>query len=119
MTVSRGDVVLVDFPFASGQGSKVRPALVVQCNRNNSRLHNTIVAQITSRTQYAHREPTQVLVNISSAAGRQSGLLRDSAVACENLYTIRVDAVVRKIGTMPADVMQQVSECLKASLELA
>jgi mRNA-degrading endonuclease toxin of MazEF toxin-antitoxin module len=46
MKSQRGDVVLVSYPFASGGGSKVRPALVIQCDRNNGRLDNTIVAQI-------------------------------------------------------------------------
>lgn len=44
MKVERGGVVLVNYPFASGTGSKVRPALVVQCDRNNSRLDNTVIA---------------------------------------------------------------------------
>jgi hypothetical protein len=30
MNVSRGDVVLVDYPFSDQTGSKVRPALIVQ-----------------------------------------------------------------------------------------
>jgi mRNA interferase MazF len=50
MTVSRGDVVLVDFPFSAGGGSKVRPAVVVQNDRDNRRLTNIIVAMITSQT---------------------------------------------------------------------
>jgi mRNA interferase MazF len=118
MTIQRGDVVLVNYPFASGQGSKVRPALIVQCNRNNGRLHNTIIAQITTRTQYARTEPTQLLVEATSASGKQAGLLRDSAISCENLYTVRVDTIVRRIGDLPAAVMQQVNGCLNASLEL-
>jgi mRNA interferase MazF len=48
MKVSRGDVVLVDFPFASGVASKLRPAIVVQNDVNNRRLATTIFAPITS-----------------------------------------------------------------------
>jgi len=29
MNVQRGDVVLIDYPYAAGGGAKVRPALVV------------------------------------------------------------------------------------------
>ena len=116
MRVSRGDVVLVNYPFASGTGSKVRPALVVQCDRNNGRLDNTIVAQITSRTHLARTEPTQLLIEFSSSVGQQSGLLNDSALSCENLYTVRQDAINRRIGSLPDDVMSQVDQCLKASL---
>lgn len=119
MTFQRGDVVLVKYPFADGVGSKIRPALVVQCDSNNARLDNTIVAQITSRTRYARTEPTQLLVELSTPAGSQSGLISDSVVACANLFTVRHDIVIRKIGSLPADMMRRVDTCLKASLELA
>ena len=49
----RGDIVLVDFPFATtGGGTKVRPSLVIQSDRNNARLQDTIVAIITSTKRY-------------------------------------------------------------------
>jgi mRNA-degrading endonuclease toxin of MazEF toxin-antitoxin module len=118
MKVQRGDVVLVNYPFASGTGSKVRPALVVQCDRNNSRLDNTIVAQITSRIRYAQSEPTQVLVRAASTAGRHAGLIFDSAISCENLYTVRQDAISRRIGMLPSNVMASVQDALKASLDI-
>ena len=47
MTMKRGDVVIVHYPFASGIGSKLRPALVVQCDHNNQRLTNVILAAMT------------------------------------------------------------------------
>ena len=118
MKVGRGDVVLVNYPFASGVGSKVRPAVVVQCDRNNARLDNTIIAQITSRTRYARSEPTQVLIEAASPAGQQAGLIIDSALSCENLYTVRQDAIVRKIGKLTDEVMKQADDCLRASLGL-
>lgn len=118
MNVQRGDVVLVNYPFASGTGSKMRPALVVQCVRNNGRLSNTILVQLTSRTRFAQTEPTQILIEASPAVGQQAGLLIDTAVSCENLYTVRIDVINRRIGSFPDATMRQVDECLKASLGL-
>lgn len=118
MRVRRGDVVLLNFPFASGDGGKVRPAVVVQCDRNNGRLANTIVAQITSRIQFARSEPTQLIIEADSNAGRRAGLLTDSAVSCENLFTVRHDMVLRKLGVIPSDVMQAIDGCLRESLSL-
>ncbi len=58
--ISRGDVVVAR---VSERGkSKVRPLLVVQNDRNNARLTNLIVAMVTSTTQRAGKEATQVLV---------------------------------------------------------
>jgi mRNA interferase MazF len=83
MNVQRGDVVLVDYPYAAGGGTKVWPVLVVQNDRDNQRLLNTIVAQITSVTRRA-LEPTQLLIEIATPAGQQSGLRPNSVVNCVN-----------------------------------
>jgi mRNA-degrading endonuclease toxin of MazEF toxin-antitoxin module len=60
MTVICGDVVLVDYPFTTGR-AKVRPALVVQNDRDNARMTNTIVAQISGNTARVN-EVTQHLI---------------------------------------------------------
>jgi mRNA interferase MazF len=117
MNVQRGDVVLMDMPFAQGGGSKIRPALVVQCDRNNGRLSNTIVASIT-RNITRVSEPTQVLIEVATPAGVQSGLLADSAVTCENLFTASQRFALRKIGSLSDDLMTKVSAALVSSLGL-
>src|SRR6186997_2769179 len=99
MKVSRGDVVFVDYPYSDRTGSKVRPCVVVQNDRNNQRLDDTIVVIITSRKRHLATEPTQLLIDVSTPDGKQSGLLFDSAVACENVLTIDGRFVLRKIGT--------------------
>jgi mRNA interferase MazF len=115
MSVHRGDVVLVDFPFSSGAGSKPRPALVVQNDRDNGRLTNTIVAMITGTTRRA-AEATQLLIELATPEGRQSGLRRDSVVNCVNLFTVDQAKVIRVIGSLPLTAMQQIDGCLKAAL---
>src|SRR5215470_10529979 len=117
MNVQRGDVVLVDYPYAAGGGTKVRPVLVVQNDRDNQRLLNTIVAQITSVTRRA-LEPTQLLIEIATPAGQQSGLRQDSVVNCVNLLTLDQGKVLRKLGSLPEVLMRRVNHCLKAALEL-
>ena len=118
MKVDRGDVVLVSFPFASAKGSKVRPALVVQSNHNNTRLANTILVQITTNIGRADKEPTQVLIDPDASTGKTSGLLSKSAVTCENIATVDNSKVLRKIGTLSAEAIKQVNDGLKASLAI-
>ena len=117
MNVQRGEVVLVDFPYAGGTGSKVRPAVVIQNDRDNARLVNTILAQITGTT---HRtvEDTQVLIEVGTPEGQQSGLRFDSVVNCVNLATVPKDKVLRLLGSLPAVLMQKVNDALKAALAL-
>jgi mRNA interferase MazF len=115
---SRGDVVLVDYPFSSGGGFKRRPALVVQNDRDNARLTNTIVAMITSYTARVH-EDTQLLIDISTPEGRRSGLRQLSAVICNNLFTIEQRLVLQRIGVLSGNDISQIDTCLKAALKLA
>lgn len=114
----RGDIVLVDYPFATGGGSKVRPALVVQTDRNNARLQDTIVALITSNLARAGVEPTQYLLDPSHPDWPSSGLLLPSVVKCENLYTFNKRRILRKLGHLSPATMHQVNDCLKAALDL-
>src|SRR5437588_2611678 len=107
MNPQRGDVVLVEFPYPSGTGSKVRPALVIQHDRDNIRLFNTIVVQITGTTHRA-LEPTQVLIEVATPEGLQTGLQFDSVVNSVNLATLDKNKVLRKLGDMPDALMQKV-----------
>ncbi len=118
MIVQRGDIVLVDFPYSDASGSKPRPALVIQNDLDNTRLVNSIVAQITSLTRRA-LEPTQCLIDLKTPEGRQSGLLMDSVVNCVNLVTLHLSKVLRKLGSLPRTTMPQIDQCLKTALAIS
>jgi mRNA interferase MazF len=118
MRSERGDVVLVSFPFTSGDRSKRRPALVIQSNHNNLRLANTILVQITSNTSRVDREQTQVLIDPDTSDGQTSGLLAASAVTCETIASVANSSITRIIGNLSPALMQHVDDALKKSLEL-
>ena len=117
MSVKRGQVVIVDWPFGGGIGSKARPAVIVQNDADNARMTNTIVAMITSVTRRS-AEPTQLVIRIATTEGRLTGLHRDSVVNCCNLFTIEQSDIIATIGTMATTLMQQVDACLKAALAI-
>ena len=58
--MKRGDIVVIDFPFSDGSGSKHRPALVVQADTVNASSKATIVASISTLTQ---QSPTSVVID--------------------------------------------------------
>src|ERR1019366_4408865 len=92
----RGDVVVIDFPFTSG-GSKVRPAIIVQNDRDNARIQKTVVAMVTGNLKRV-AEPTHLLVAPATGEGKSSGLRSASLVVWVNLYTVDQSAVVKTIG---------------------
>lgn len=117
MKFTRGDVVILNAPFVTRPGSKLRPMLVIQNDRNNARMSNTILATITTNTGRSS-EPTQVLIDPQSPEGKSSGLLSLSVVSCENLVTVRQADIIRRIGQLADTQMRSVDQALKASLAL-
>jgi mRNA interferase MazF len=115
---NRGDVVIVEFPYQDGTKGKNRPALVVQCDENNTRLQNTVIAMITGNIRLAASEPTQLLIDPTKPEGHTSGLHAPSAVKCENLFTVTQINILHTIGRLPPSLMSKVDACLKASLGL-
>ncbi len=117
MSVRRGDVVVIDWPFAGGGGSKPRPAVVIQNDRDNRRLANTIVVMVTGRVSRVG-EPTQLPIDVGTPEGRQSGLHHNSVVNCANIFTVEQTNVIRTIGSVSAVLLQKINDCLRAALEL-
>lgn len=119
MKVSRGDVVLLPIAFVSGQGSKVRPAVVIQNDRLNMRLNSTVVAIITSTNVRARAESSQLFIDITTPDGRQTGLLHNSTVKGEHIDTVDQRDIVRKIGTFSQSLLQQLETCVKAAVDFS
>ncbi len=58
----------------------------------------------------------QYLISRTHADFPISGLRRDSAVNCSNLYAIRQSDVTRVIGRLTQATMEQIDSCLKSAL---
>jgi mRNA-degrading endonuclease toxin of MazEF toxin-antitoxin module len=115
--MNRGDVVIVPFPYQDGPGEKIRPAVVVQSDAENSRLANTILAMITGNLQDTG-QPTTLLVDPSTPDGASSGLTGPSLVKCYNLATVRQRRVLQVIGRLSDTLKQRLNACLKVALDL-
>jgi len=116
MSVSRGEVVLVDYPFSDRTGSKVRPAVVVQSDALNRRIDDTILAAISRSTHRA--SATQLLIDIATPDGKASGLRQNSMIQCENLLTYDQRLIIATIGRLSPAHLQQVNDCLRKALDL-
>jgi mRNA interferase MazF len=115
--MKRGDVVLCRFPHASQTASKIRPALVVQSDDYNTRISNLLVAGITGNLTNAG-DAAHFLIDVSTAAGQQSGLQRSSLVSCINLAIIPPRFIHSRIGELSDDAMRLVDDCLRVALGL-
>jgi mRNA interferase MazF len=112
--MKRGDVVVVDWPFSDRQGSKLRPALVVQADFLNGRIDDSILVLITRRVRSASGTESV----IDPAQETASGLSHVSVASCTNLLTVDQALIHRTIGYLTDAAMRQVNDCLKTALEL-
>jgi mRNA-degrading endonuclease toxin of MazEF toxin-antitoxin module len=81
----RADVVIARFPYAGGSGHNVRPAIVVQCDRLNRQIHNTLLAMVIGNTRLAGSEPTQFLIDPAlPICGRSTSAKRSTTMWCSS-----------------------------------
>jgi len=60
-----------------------------------------------------------LLVDPATPDGQSSGLLRASAIKCENLYTLTQSSIARTIGQLSPGLLQKLDAALKASVGLS
>jgi len=106
----RGDVVLVQFPFSGLGGSKDRPAVVVSTDIYHDDWDELLVAAITSRPPRTTRATDCPLTDWKTA-----GLHQPSWMRC-HVATVQRTLLIRKLGTLTANDLQNVERCLRKSL---
>ena len=110
MEIARGGVVL-----ASGPGEysrKPRPFVVVQSDLFNEAHGSFSLCPITSilTGNPLFREPV--------ASELSNGLLEDSEVQVDKVQSLRRERIVRRLGDLSADQMEQVDQALRRWLAL-
>ena len=97
--VARGEVWTYEFP----KPDKRRPVVVLSRPAALAVIRTAIVAPITSTIRGL---PSEVVVGVSE------GLKRDSAVNLDHVQTVEQTRLVRYVGTVPPEKMQQVCSAL-------
>jgi len=110
--VRRGEVYLADLnPVRGHEQGGTRPVLVVQNDIGNKYSSTTIAAAITSRTK--SRMPIHVEIT-----AEESGLPKDSIVLLEQIRTLAKERLMRKLGELSQEKIQEVDLALHKSLDL-
>ena len=113
IVVKRGDIFLANLePVRGSEQGGIRPVLIIQNDTSNKHSPVTIAAAITSR--FFDREfPTNVPIS-----RRESGLDKDSTILLNQLRTLDVSRMIKKIGSLNAVIMDSVDKSLIISLGL-
>jgi mRNA interferase MazF len=113
----RGEIVTVSLDPARGsEASKTRPAVVVSNDAANAaatRLGRGVVTvvPVTSNTERIY--PFQVLL-----PARQTGLPRDSKAQAEQIRSVAVERIGKRVGQLPASLITELDQALRVHLSL-
>ena len=111
--VLRGDITLCDLnPVVGSEQSGIRPVLVLQINRANEVSPHTIIAPFTTKIRQVLL-PSHVLIPAD-----EGGLSLDSVLLCEQIRVIDKRRIVKILGHVSAEYLQQVEESLRIILGL-
>ncbi len=116
--MKRGEVVLVAVPYVGAAGFKVRPAVVLQNDLLNNSIQETIIAAVTSNLANSH-QPYRFLIDVSTPAGKATGLLMDSVVRGERLHTVAQSDIRKVIVTLPPTLVSRLNDCLRSALGIS
>lgn len=112
--MKRGDIWWANLPPPSGSGPGYRrPVLVIQSNAfNESKISTVLVAVITSNLALSDAPGN---VRLSKSTG---GLAKASVVNVSQLLTMDRGLLSKRVGALPAGIMQRVDAGLKLVLSL-
>jgi mRNA interferase MazF len=105
---SRGDVVLVRFPFSDLSGAKVRPAIIVSTPHTSQDL---FVVPLTSRIDLLL--PGEFVLDEWKDAG-----LNVASVVKRGLYTLHRNLIVKSVGAISQSDARCVDDSLRSWLGL-
>lgn len=98
-----GEVYLIKFEGVGNEQSGWRPGMVFQNNIGNKYSPNIIALPLTTSLKKVS-QPTHVLIN-----SRDSGLLKDSMVLCENPERISKDRIGMFITKLPHKYIKKIA----------
>lgn len=105
--MSKGDIVLIPFPFSDLTGLKNRPALILLETESN-----VIVAFITSQLKWQDK------FDLKLDPSPKNGLKRSSIVKLGKLATLDKELVIGRLGNLTATEIKKLNEHLVQLLRL-
>jgi mRNA interferase MazF len=113
----RGEIWLVDLePALGSEAGKRRPAVIVSndhLNETSERLRRGVVTVVPLTSNTTHVWDFQVLLPAT-----ETGLARDSKAQAEQVRTVDVRRLGRRLGRLPPHLIWQVDETLSLHLAL-
>lgn len=115
--VRRGSVVLVRYPFTDLSGAKVRPAVILTPDNLLPRIDDVLCLFISS-SMPGELLPTDFVLEEKHPSFAKTGLKYRSVLRAHKLALLNKSLVVRVLGEMSTNLMNEVNQRLRLSLGL-
>ena len=113
----RGEIRVVGLdPVRGSEASKRRPAVIVSddgANTSATRLQRGVITVVPVTSNVARIYPFQVMLPAA-----QCGLASDSKAQAEQVRSIAVERVGRRVGQLPASLVSDLEDALRLHLGL-
>ena len=113
----RGEIRVVDLdPVRGSEASKRRPAVIVSndgANTTATRLQRGVITVVPVTSNVTSIYPFQVMLPAA-----QCGLSRDSKAQAEQVRSVAVERVGRRLGQLPASLVSDLEDALRLHLGL-
>lgn len=110
--IYRGDIYLANLnPYKGSEQGGKRPVIIIQNDVGNHYSPTVIVAAVTSRFFKKRALPTHVPLD-------NEELEKNSLALLEQIRTIDKSRLIRKIGRVPKETMEEIDRAIFVSLAL-
>ncbi len=114
MSLKKGDIVLVPFPFSDLSTSKLRPAVVLWVDVSGIDLNVCFISS-QNVNQISSEE---FIIDTSDPEFYKTGLKVTSKVRVAKIVTIQRNLIKRKLGKLKVNLLQKLDQCLKNTFQI-
>ncbi len=110
------DIVLLSYPFTDLSATKVRPAVVISPDSENSVKEDAVFLLITSNTKrLSHYD---LVVEMSHPEFPATGLLKSSTIRVNKVFTLHKTLAQRNLGRLGPQLKNEIVTRLASYLEI-
>ena len=110
---SKGDILILELPFTDLLRRKLRPVLVLSSSELNRLSKDVIVAKISSSHKISEYE-----VKLEQKDLEEGRIKKASYIHCHSIFTVEKSLILKKVGRINKEKVEEVSSKLKNLFEL-
>lgn len=112
MSLQKGDLVLLPFPFTDLTATKLRPAVILWTNNID------VTVCFISSQNLDKISPEEFIIESTYPEFKETGLKVNSKVIVSKIVTIQKNLIRRKLGYLGHEYLSQLNQCLRNTFQL-